>query len=246
MTEKTKLYTSPVVIATAGFTVDNRELKTETLQQIADSYDPNKYEAIINLEHGFGNYGSVKSLELTDHPTLPNEKALLAILEPNRSLLNINKIYEEGTHFSIEYFPKFQKQDTAYLAGLALTNNPASIGTTKLEFSAKKQDGVVFTNWTETSQNIEILESENLIKKFSKLFTNLSQHKTEEEQTKFFANLFEKTLKTLNDSQQQTTQKITMSEQTQQELKTQQEELKSQQEEIEGTTRRIRNTHKKF
>ena len=120
MTEKTKLYTSEVVIATAGKTVDGRELKAEVLQQMAQNYDPNQYEALINLEHGSGNYGSVSKLDYKKHPTLDNEQALVAVLEPNRYMMGLNKVTEEGVHFSIEYFPNFRKEKQAYLAGLAL------------------------------------------------------------------------------------------------------------------------------
>ena len=180
MPEKTQLYTSPVVIATAGATIDGRNISEKTLQKIAENYDPNLYEALINYEHLYGNYGSVVSVEYGDHPHLENKKALTAVLAPNRFLLTENKIYEEGVHFSIEYFSHFQDEKTPYLAGLAITNHPASVGTSRLEFSQKDiQTGA----WTDPqkikypNQN----ESKNLATKFKTLFQKKEETPSKEQ-----------------------------------------------------------------
>ena len=60
---------------------------------------------------------------------------LFAVLKPNSLLLSA---VEQGQllHTSCELMEKFADTDKAYLTGLALTDKPASLGTTQIHLSS--------------------------------------------------------------------------------------------------------------
>jgi hypothetical protein len=129
-----------ICILTAGHTVDGREVSLETLQQIADTYDPvNVYNARINIEHfeQGSKLGSVLAVKLEGNK-------LLGQLKPNDYLLYL---IQQGQylHTSCEIVMNFAKTGKAYLTGLALTDSPASLGTTELHLS-KKEPGTELFN----------------------------------------------------------------------------------------------------
>jgi hypothetical protein len=131
-------------IAVAGDTTDGRVIEESWLTQMAATYNPEKYSAQINCEHynsmspdsSFGNYGQVLALKAEKSKVDGEEKlALFAQLKPNSKLLELN---EKGQKLftSMEVNPNFSNSNTAYLMGLAVTDNPASLGTEMLKFSA--------------------------------------------------------------------------------------------------------------
>ena len=124
----------PICILKAGPTVDGRNVPQQVVDDIAESYDPKKYNALINEEHfqWSWKYGSVLSAEKRDDE-------LWAIIKPNSMLL---RTVESGQllHTSVEYQEDFGKTGKAYLTGLALTDNPASLGTTQIQLSNKSDD----------------------------------------------------------------------------------------------------------
>ncbi|NAW59486.1 MULTISPECIES: GPO family capsid scaffolding protein [unclassified Vibrio] len=126
----------PICILQAGTTVDGRVIEQKIIDEIAESYDPNVYTARINEEHYDWSYkfGSVVSVE-------KREDKLFAVIKPNSYLL---RMIEQGQllHTSCEFIEKFSDTDKAYLTGLALTDKPASLGTTQIHLSRQK-DGVV-------------------------------------------------------------------------------------------------------
>ena len=87
-------------IAVAGDTTDGREIQSDWIIQMADSYDPNTYGARINIEHirgvmpdsVFGMYGDVLALK-TEKVTIEGEEkdALFAQIEPTETLIELNK-----------------------------------------------------------------------------------------------------------------------------------------------------------
>lgn len=131
---KTQLKTEFVCIATAGATVDGREISSQDLRDIAETYNPETYTALIWWEHYrfFGNLGQVLSVKVEE-----GEKTkLYAELRPTAELLEFNQAGQK-VFTSIEIMPNFAKTGKAYLGGLAVTDSPASTGTTQLNFSSK-------------------------------------------------------------------------------------------------------------
>lgn len=85
-------------IGVEGATTDGREIQREWLEQMAASYNPAVYTALINLEHiksyipdsTFNRYGKVTALfaeEITEGP-LAGKMALYADVEPTESPWN--------------------------------------------------------------------------------------------------------------------------------------------------------------
>ncbi|STI25686.1 capsid scaffolding [Escherichia coli] len=88
-------------IGVEGATTDGREIQREWLEQMAASYNPAVYTALINLEHiksylpdsTFNRYGKVTALfaeEITEGP-LAGKMALYADVEPTESLVELVK-----------------------------------------------------------------------------------------------------------------------------------------------------------
>ncbi|GIC79498.1 GPO family capsid scaffolding protein [Moritella sp. F3] len=124
----------PLCILTAGPTVDGRLIEQQVIDDIAEQYDPKTYNARINEDHwSWGaKFGSVLSVE-------KRENQLFAILKPNALFLNM---IEQGQllHTSCEITHDFAKTGKSYLTGLALTDEPASLGTTEIHLSAKDKN----------------------------------------------------------------------------------------------------------
>lgn len=127
-----------ICILTAGKTVDGRNIDQKIIDDIAQTYDPEVYNARINENHykWSSKLGSVLSVEKRDNQ-------LFAVLKPNSQLLNV---VESGQllHTSCEFMEDFAGTGQAYLTGLALTDEPASLGTTEIHLSDNsKEKGVV-------------------------------------------------------------------------------------------------------
>ena len=123
--------TSWICILTAGPTVDGRFIAQETVDQCAESYDPKVYNARINIDHN--SYGSKVGSVLEVKAEGPK---LMAKLKPNDFLLYL---IQQGQylHTSCEIQMDFAKTGKAYLTGLALTDEPASLGTDELHLSSQ-------------------------------------------------------------------------------------------------------------
>lgn len=126
------------VIATEGPTVDGRKITRKWLSQMAESYDPNEYTALIWPEHrrfyGYGeNWGRVVELKVEEQD---DKMRLFAKLEPNQYLLDANS-KKQKLFTSIEPEPDYKGEGRCYLMGLAATDSPASTGTSLLQFSRK-------------------------------------------------------------------------------------------------------------
>lgn len=133
-------------VGVEGATCDGRTIERHHIQQMADSYDPAVYGARINLEHikgytpdsPFRRYGDVVALkaeEISEGP-LKGKLALLASISPTDDLIGMTKA-KQKVYTSMEIDPKFADTGKAYLVGLAVTDDPASLGTEMLEFSAR-------------------------------------------------------------------------------------------------------------
>jgi hypothetical protein len=132
------LKTDWLCVATEGDTVDGRNLKRQWLIDMGDTYDINHYGALIWPEHedDAGNFGEV--LEAIWREGEDGKVRLFVSICPNMRLLYAN---DEGQllYFSIEPEENWRGSGRTYLKGLAVTDHPASVGTTRLRFSKRKK-----------------------------------------------------------------------------------------------------------
>lgn len=215
-------------IGVEGATTDGREIQREWLEQMAASYNPTFYTALINLEHiksyspdsAFNRYGKVTALvaeEIQDAP-LAGKMALYADVEPTDSLVALVKKGQK-LFTSMEVSPKFADTGKAYLVGLAATDDPASLGTEMLAFSAsathnplanrKQNPENLFTAAEETVIELEFQDDKpSLFARVTALFTKKEQtddarfsdvHKAVELVATEQQNLSERTDKSLSD-----------------------------------------------
>jgi Phage capsid scaffolding protein (GPO) serine peptidase len=125
-------------VATSGTTADGREILPQELRDIAETYKPSKYTAVIWCDHErwSGSHGTVFAVRLVEEgeDLEPGQIALEAQLKPNDRLLQLN---DQGQKLfsSIEITPNFASSGKAYLTGLGVTDEPASLGTQELYFS---------------------------------------------------------------------------------------------------------------
>lgn len=111
---------------------------------MAETFDPRVYGCRINLEHlkgilpdgPFSRYGDVvelKSEKIDDDSVLKGKLALFAKITPTDDLIAMNKKLQK-VYTSMEIQPNFANSGKCYLVGLAVTDDPASLGTEYLEF----------------------------------------------------------------------------------------------------------------
>lgn len=153
------------VVATEGATTDGRAINRVWIEQMAKNYDPkNTYGARINLEHFRWRYfdkSDAHSFSYGDVLALKTEERedgklqLLAQISPTPELIEFNK-KRQKVYTSIEVNPNFADTGEAYLVGLAVTDNPASLGTEMLQFAAHANHNP----FSERKHNAENLFSE--------------------------------------------------------------------------------------
>lgn len=145
------------IVATEGTTADGRKISAEHLEQMAKNYDPAKYGARIWLEHirglmpdgAFNALGDVTALKTGKNAD--GKTILLAAIEPTAELVKINQ-QKQKVYSSVEIDPDFADSGEAYLVGLAVTDSPASLGTSRLMFSAAQKEAThLFSAYAETS-----------------------------------------------------------------------------------------------
>ncbi|CRY53700.1 putative phage capsid scaffolding protein [Yersinia intermedia] len=134
-------------VAVEGATTDGRVINRQDLLDIALTYDPKVYGARVDLEHYkspypdsvfrcYGDITAVKTEEVSEG-ALKGKLALFAQIDPTDELLTLNK-GRQKVYSSIQFDPNFATSGRAYLKGLALTDDPASLGTELLQFCAKQ------------------------------------------------------------------------------------------------------------
>lgn len=131
-------------IGVEGDTCDGRVISATDIQEMAETFDPRIYGCRINLEHirgimpdgPFNRYGDVTELKaekIDDDSALKGKLALFGKVAPLDNLVDMvakgQKVYT-----SMEIKPNFGNSGKCYLVGLAVTDDPASLGTEYLEF----------------------------------------------------------------------------------------------------------------
>lgn len=133
-----------VIAATEGATVDGRTITKEWIQQMAASYSTDEYTALIWPEHFRSswapfegkNWGTVDEVKAA---TQGGKLRLFVKLTANDYLLAANK---DGQKLFMSIEPNIDYKGTgkAYLQGIAVTDSPASTGTTRLKFSVGEKE----------------------------------------------------------------------------------------------------------
>ncbi|MCO7216264.1 GPO family capsid scaffolding protein [Halomonas sp. OfavH-34-E] len=130
-------------IGTEGATTDGRVISAEWLTQMAENFDPATYGCRVNLEHikgvlpdsPFKAYGDVTALKAEKGDD--GKMALFAEIDPTDELKAMVE-KRQKVYTSMEIDLDFAGSGEAYLAGLAVTDSPASLGTSMLQFSAQQ------------------------------------------------------------------------------------------------------------
>ncbi|QPR86496.1 GPO family capsid scaffolding protein [Aeromonas hydrophila] len=172
MNEST-LRTGWVCIATEGKAVDGRDITRDWLTDMAETYDPTYYTAVIWPEHDrWSSYGTVQALKTEE---VDGKYKLYAILCPNRDLIYWN---QSGQYqfCSIEPFEQFADLGRTYLIGLGVTDQPASTGTTHLKFSNSNKGQVIGTSEPLDLSMFKLPKHEKPDSLLTKLFNLLSSH----------------------------------------------------------------------
>ncbi|MGY2226453.1 GPO family capsid scaffolding protein [Pseudomonas gingeri] len=162
-------------VATSGPTVDGREITPQELRDIAETYKPSKYTAVIWCDHErwSGSHGTVFAVRLVEEgdDLEPGQIGLEAQLKPNDRLLYLN---DQGQKLfsSIEIWPNFAGSGKAYLTGLGITDEPASLGTQELYFSRKTHKAAYYAAPVELGSLRDPQPQSELPKLFA-MFTSL-------------------------------------------------------------------------
>ena len=131
-------------IGVEGDTCDGRIISGNDIQEMAESFDPRVYGCRINLEHirglfpdgdfkRLGDVVELKAEKIDDDSVLNGKWALFAKITPTDDLIAMNKKLQK-VYTSKEIQPNFANTGKCYLVGLAVTDDPASLGTEYLEF----------------------------------------------------------------------------------------------------------------
>ncbi|MDD9304385.1 MAG: GPO family capsid scaffolding protein [Desulfobacter sp.] len=170
-------------IAQSGETVDGRFIKADWLTDMAENYDPDVYTAKLWIDHmRYASYGSVRELKAEQDGDLVR---LYAKISPTRPLLQMNQVWEEHLHFSIEPTEDFAKTGKCYLTGLGMTDSPASLGTDEMRFSkisgrtfTARYPGEVVPDLREPDDDKQV---ESFMRKLAMIFSKTNKPKKKEE-----------------------------------------------------------------
>ena len=175
-------------VAVEGVTSDGRQIERQHIQEMADTFNPDFRPARVNLEHYLsmfpdstfraqGDVLALKAQEITSGP-LKGKLALFAQVDATDDLVKLNK-ERQKIYTSIEYYAQFADTGKAYLTGLAFTDNPASLGSEAMKFTANHfaEKGLFFGAAEETCVEFDASEAEkpNLLTHIKGMFSK-KQH----------------------------------------------------------------------
>lgn len=233
-----------IVIATEGATTDGREIQRKWIEEMAESYDPqNTYGARINLDHikfniywpdmansqCFGDVLALKAEERED-----GKLQLFAQIKPTNALIELNRAGQK-VYTSVEIDTNFADTGKAYLVGLAVTDNPASLGTEMLSFShnglnnRKLKAENLFTAAIETSLEFEEISEKPTFSVFEKIKALFAKKEGNDQQR--FAD-YQQALELLAEQTKETQEKLTALETELQQSKAKLSEVENQNQHI--------------
>lgn len=135
-----------VCICTSGHAIDGRFIDKACLKESAVNYERKKYTAMIWGYHTDDiesrqfteNLGMVDSVKYEEKDGVGK---LYARLEPNEQLKSLNRAGQK-LFTSAEFWPDFAGSGQWYLHGVSVTDIPASLHTSRLQFTAKRPQGL--------------------------------------------------------------------------------------------------------
>ncbi|HGM7289793.1 TPA: GPO family capsid scaffolding protein [Serratia marcescens] len=176
-------------VAVEGATSDGRKIERRHIEEMAETFSPAFRPARANLEHYLsifpdstfkaqGDVVALKAQEITSGP-LKGKLALLAQVDATDGLVKLNS-ERQKIYTSIEYYPQFADTGKAYLTGLAFTDNPASLGSEVMKFTANnlaETSGLHFGAMEETVMEFDAPETDkpNLLTQIKAMFSK-KQH----------------------------------------------------------------------
>lgn len=153
-------------VATEGATTDGRTIDRAWIDEMVATYKPETFSARVFVEHvrginpdsPFGAYGDILSLKAEDVQLsvggqTQTRRALLAEINPLPNLLALISAGQK-LFTSIEVNPNFAGSGKAYFMGLAVTDNPTSLGTEMLQFCAGKGDASPLAYRKQQAENV--------------------------------------------------------------------------------------------
>lgn len=134
---ESNIRTGWICIATEGNTADGRIIPAHWLKQMAETYSPDFYTALLWPDHNrkADVMGQVIALKAEQ---VAGKMKLFAILKPTPQLQALNARGQKR-FCSIEPAEDFAGTGKTYLMGLGVTDQPASTGTTLMQFSQGKR-----------------------------------------------------------------------------------------------------------
>ncbi|WP_137936117.1 GPO family capsid scaffolding protein [Chitinivorax sp. B] len=226
-------------IATEGATTDGRVIERQWLTQMAANYDPKTYGARVNLEHikgftpdsPFKRYGDV--LSLSTQEDADGKLALYAVIDPTDELIAMTKARQK-VYTSMEVRTDFADTGEAYLVGLAVTDDPASLGTEMLQFSAtakhnplasrKSHPDNLFSEAVAFQLELDTADSQGLLDSFSSKIKALLKGNQQANDQQF--DDLQSAVEVIADSQREVLADFTSLQATRQELTTLQAQFK--------------------
>lgn len=195
-----KLISDWLKVATSGKTVDGREITETEITQMAASYDKEEYTSNIWYEHirYFGNLGQV--IEAKAEKDKKDRLCLFVKLTPSNELISLNS-QGQKLFTSVEIHPNFCDSGEAYLVGLGVTDEPASVGTTQLHFSSRKQSKDNYFADLEELGVISFNSKESFISQVVNKFKDTSKDNEQENDT-MSKELLQEIVNTLNTQSQ--------------------------------------------
>ena len=176
-----KLTTDFIRAAVEGKTADGREITAQQIQQMAESYSQDVYNARVWTEHlrgtlpdglfkALGDVVEVKA-ESIKGGALNGKMALYVKLEPHPDLVTMVRSGQK-VHLSIEMHPNMPNTNGAYLMGLGVTDSPASLGTGIMKFSTSERAESIFSDPAECAINEppKLMTGENQPEHFKQMF----------------------------------------------------------------------------
>lgn len=150
-----------VIAATEGATVDGRTISKEWINQMAASYSVDEYTALIWPEHFRSSWGPSegKNWGTVDEVKAAKKGGKLRLfvkITANDYLLAANKDGQK-LFMSIEPNPDYKSEGRCYLQGLAVTDSPASSGTSRLKFSMGDNEATRVYSQLETLNNSDFI-----------------------------------------------------------------------------------------
>ncbi|MEJ2912744.1 GPO family capsid scaffolding protein [Pseudoalteromonas sp. C12FD-1] len=154
-----------VIAATEGATVDGRTISKEWINQMAASYSPDEYTALIWPEHFRSSWGPSegKNWGTVDEVKAAKQGGKLRLfvkITANDYLLAANKDGQK-LFMSIEPNPDYKSEGRCYLQGLAVTDSPASSGTSRLKFSIGDNEADHEYSQLETLQHSDFITTDS-------------------------------------------------------------------------------------